>query len=215
MLQPTSGEQGTDRKGNNNNNNNNTLPNKRNYPFEERGGSDRKIAKICENSFRPLIQKVFPDSEIRKISVRHGALPGDYFTSAIYAIQARLKSSQRYSPALEDKDDSSSSSSHSSNNSGSDDGMQTLYLLMKCFPSHPARQDFFQKIGIFMTELDMYRLVLPELIQFQMERLAENDSPRVTSSMLLEAFPRFYGGEYRDDYHRKLLCNYQNCTLIV
>ncbi|CAG7727460.1 unnamed protein product [Allacma fusca] len=181
------------------NNNNNNMVHKRNYPFEE-GRSDSKVAKICEISFRPLIQKVFPDSEILKLKVRIGTMPGDNFTSVIYAVEALLKSSVQITVSGQTGDLKTGARVSDQVNSTDPSQTQVLHLIMKCFPNHPARQDFFRKIDIFRKELDVYRFLLPELIQFEKQRFPlSNDSQRWG---LLSAFPHFYGGAYGDDYNR-------------
>jgi len=93
-----------------------------------------------------LIKALGEKFEVLSHEVICGSKPGDNFLSLIYSIKARLREK---------------------NNNKS----ITRYLLLKCYPNHPSRQEFNNQTNIFHRELEIYRTWFPELIRFQKEVL--------------------------------------------
>ena len=52
---------------------------------------------------------------------------------------------------------------------------EPLALLIKCFPSNPARQQLLEVSGIFGVELKMYDTVIPDLEKFQRDTLGKTE----------------------------------------
>jgi len=48
----------------------------------------------------------------------------------------------------------------------------TRYILAKCYPSHPSRQDLNNHLNVFYRELEIYRTWLAELVKFQTENVS-------------------------------------------
>ena len=51
---------------------------------------------------------------------------------------------------------------------------EPIHILIKCFPSNPARQQFLQDYKIFEIEVGMYEVLIPELKKFLKEKNAED-----------------------------------------
>jgi hypothetical protein len=66
------------------------------------------------------------------------------------------------------------------------------HLLMKCFPNHPARQDFLHKSNLFSKEVAIYSQWIPTLKKFLKDYGSREELP----------FPQFLAG-HAIDYSKK------------
>jgi hypothetical protein len=82
--------------------------------------------------------------EILKFHATPGTKPGDNYMSLIYSVDVTMRSKIT-------------------------EQISTRHLLVKCYPIHPGRQDFNNRKNIFFKELQIYRVLLPELVRFQTE----------------------------------------------
>jgi len=103
---------------------------------------------------KTFLTKVLGDERFELLSydVIPGSKPGDNFLSLIYSIKVELQ----------DKINKS---------------LSTRYLLLKCYPNHPSRQEFNNQINIFYKELQMYSTWFPELVRFLKEVLKVDELP--------------------------------------
>jgi len=83
--------------------------------------------------------------EINSFTISEGSNVGDNYMSIIYSVDIEVKSKISESPS------------------------ETKHLLVKCFPTHPARQGFLIKSNFFHRELQMYQVWLVELSRLQKE----------------------------------------------
>jgi hypothetical protein len=83
------------------------------------------------------ITKEFLEGHLKEavdsFSIRSGSNAGDNYTSILYSIDVVLKSGKE------------------------------LFLLLKVFPYHPARQDFLKMVNIFSKEVSAYSIWIPAL----------------------------------------------------
>ena len=98
---------------------------------------------------------------VEKFVVSAGSILGDGYTCVLYSVDVWKKGQ-----------------------AGED---EPLHILIKAFPSNPARQHFLD-LGLFPVELAMYEEVIPELIRFQ-------ESVQVENKVRLPFAP-YLGGQY-------------------
>ena len=82
---------------------------------------------------------------IEKFTVNKGSALGDGYTTLLYAVDVWKI--------------------------GQD---EPIHILIKCFPSNQARQQFLTEYNIFEIEVGMYDVVVPELKNFLKEKNAED-----------------------------------------
>jgi hypothetical protein len=123
--------------------------------------------------------------DILDFQVTPGSKPGDNFLSLIYTVDVKLLSK--------------------SNNT-----TLSRHILVKCYPTHPGRQDYNNNTNLFFKELQVYRIWLPELLRFQTE-VVGLDEP------LTLPYPPFVHGKAIDftQVDRKKLLRNINYELLV
>jgi len=80
--------------------------------------------------------------KINLIKIGPGSNVGDNYTSLIHSIQVTFKK----------------------------DPQRLIYLVLKTYPAHPARQQFLEDTNMFRKELLVYDTLLPDLVTFANDR---------------------------------------------
>lgn len=120
------------------------------------------------DTLNPPITKEFLEEvlgyPVESFTLETGSNPGDNYMSNLFRINVILAKKEQ------------------------SQGLTKEYLLLKCFPNHPARQDFLQKTNIFIKEIDVYTKWIPDLEKLQNEFLEEERHLEIP-------YAKFYSGQ--------------------
>jgi len=92
---------------------------------------------------RDFLSKCLGDRyEILHFDVALGSKPGDNFLSVIYSASVSLKDVVT-------------------------EEITVRHFVIKCYPSHPGRQEYNNQTNVFYRELEIYKTWLPQLVKYQ------------------------------------------------